>query len=66
MSDERKFYIAIVLSSVLVVLCIANTIFQEHFANEVFGYVKRRVYYSGSVSKKGLSLHEGQYWRKSH
>jgi len=65
MNDDRKFHIAIAISSILVVLCIANTIFQEHFANELFGYVKRRMYYSGTISPKGLTLHEGQYWRKS-
>lgn len=64
MSDEKKFRIAAILSSVLVVLCLANAVFQEHFAHELFGYMKRHIYYSRIVSKRGLSLHEGQYWRK--
>jgi len=65
MQDEKKLRISLFLVMLIIVLSITYTVFQDYFASEVFGYISRRSYYHSAISPKGLSLHEGQYWRKS-
>ncbi len=64
MKDERKFRILAVLSIFLIVCILSYNILQEFFMTEIGGYLKRRIYYERVISKKGLTLHKGKYWRK--
>jgi hypothetical protein len=64
MKGERKFLLALLLSSLLVGLVILNNGLGEAVTEKLANYTKRRVYYERVISRKGLSLHEGQYWRE--
>jgi hypothetical protein len=64
MKGERKFFLALLLSSALVGLIILNNGLGEALTEKLSGYAKRRVYYERVISRKGLSLHEGQYWKE--
>ncbi len=64
MSETKKFDILIRLVTALVVLILSYNILQEHIMTGVGDYVKRRIYYERVISKKGLSLHKGMYWKE--
>ncbi len=64
MSDKKKFKILIILSTLLTVLTLSYNVLQEYFMPEIEGYLERRIYYERVISKKGLSLHEGMYWKE--
>jgi hypothetical protein len=64
MRDESKFRFAVVLASVLCTLTIAYNIAQEYFIPDLEAYIQRRLYYERVISKKGLSMHEADYWSK--
>jgi hypothetical protein len=64
MKDDKKFKIFSIISTVLVICILSYSIFQEYLATELGGYLKRRLYYEKVILKKGLTLHEGKYWKK--
>jgi hypothetical protein len=64
MSDTKKFNILIKVMTVIIVLILSYNIFQEYIMTGVGDYVKRRMYYERVISKKGLSLHKGMYWKE--
>ena len=64
MTVAKKFRILIVLTTTLVVLILSYNIFQEFFMSEIVAHFQRRIYYESVISKKGLSLHKGMYWKE--
>jgi len=64
MNDTRKFNILILITTILIIFILSYSIFQEYFMTEVGGYLQRRFYYERVISKKGLSLHKGMYWKE--
>jgi hypothetical protein len=64
MSDTKKFNILIKVMTAIIVLILSYNIFQEYIMTGVGDYVKRRMYYERVISKKGLSLHKGMYWKE--
>jgi hypothetical protein len=64
MNDEKKFRISTVFIIILVLFILSYNAFQEHFTTEIGSYIKRRIYYEKVLSKKGLPLHKGKYWKK--
>ena len=64
MTDIRKFRLLAILTTILVVLILSYNIFQEYFMSGIGGYIQRRIYYERTISKKGLSLHKGMYWKE--
>jgi hypothetical protein len=65
MTDERKFRITLILSAVLVFTILSYNMAEEFFFSEIGSYLKRRIYFERVISKKGIDLHEGKYWRKN-
>ncbi len=67
MTDTGKFRILILTATVLAALVLFFNVFQEYFMPQVESYLQRRGYqryYEKSISKKGLSLHKGVYWKE--
>lgn len=64
MTDKKKFKILMILTIALTALILSYNVLQEYLMPEMEGYIKRRVYYESVISKKGLSLHKGMYWRE--
>ena len=64
MNDTKKFRLTIFTTILLVFLILSYNIFGEYFMEEVGGYLQRRIYYERVISKKGLSLHKGMYWKE--
>ena len=64
MKDQGKFRLCIVFSTVLILFILSHNILQEYLKTEVGGYLKRRVYFEKVISKQGLTLHKGKYWKK--
>lgn len=63
--DDRKKFIWLAGSlTVLVLLVLTMNLLQETFLAGAGEYVKRRLYYEQAISRKGLSLHEGKYWKE--
>lgn len=62
MTDERKFKLLAALAAALSVLVIAYNISSEYFIKDLEGYLKRRLHYESTISKKGLSLYRAEYW----
>ncbi len=64
MTDAKKFKILVLLTTVLTILILSYNILSEYFMPEIEGYLERRFYYESVISKKGLSLHKGMYWKE--
>lgn len=64
MNDDRKFRIAMIVTVLLVVCTISFPLFQEYVMVPIGDYLQRRFYYERVISKKGMSLHRGEYWRQ--
>ncbi|MBI4709552.1 MAG: hypothetical protein HY806_06105 [Nitrospirae bacterium] len=64
MTDIKKFKILIIATATLIALTLSYNILQEHLMPGIEGYLERKVYYENVISKKGLSLHKGMYWRE--
>lgn len=64
MKDEGKFKLLTYFSAILIALTLSYNILQEHLMPGIEGYLERKVYYENVISKKGLSLHKGMYWRE--
>jgi len=64
MKDPQQFKILIIASTILVILSLTYSILQEYVMPDVEGYLQRRLIYERVISKKGLSLHKGLYWKE--
>ena len=64
LNDIRKFRLLAILTTTLIVLILSYNILQEYFMPEIEGYLERRIYYEKVISKKGLSMHKGMYWKE--
>lgn len=64
MTDIKKFRILAILTTVLVALILSYNILQESLVTQLEGYIERRLYYERVISKKGLSLQKGMYWKE--
>ncbi len=64
MTDSRKFRILVILTTVVAVFILLHNILKDSIFQDIEGYVQRRVYYERVISKKGLGLHKGMYWRE--
>jgi hypothetical protein len=65
MREEKKFKLTVILVSALCVLGIAYNVVSEYLLPDIEGYVKRRFHFERVISKKGLSMHEAEYWREA-
>ncbi len=64
MKDEKKFKVLVILSTALIICMLSYNVLQEYFMTEIGGHLKRRLYYEKVILKKGLTLHNAEYWRK--
>ena len=64
MNDTKKFHMLIAAATTLVVLILAYTIAQEYLMPDIEGYLQRKSYYERVITKKGLDLHPGLYWKE--
>jgi hypothetical protein len=64
MKDARKFRLVLFFAASLCVLSIVYNVVSEYVLPEMEGYFKRKLYYESVISKKGLSMHEADYWRE--
>ncbi|HWR73566.1 MAG TPA: hypothetical protein VN604_10380 [Nitrospirota bacterium] len=62
--DKRKFIWLAGFLTGLVLLVLTVNLLQETVLAGAGEYVKRRLYYEQAISQKGLSLHEGKYWKE--
>ena len=63
MVDDKKFVALVTVSTIVCLLVLAATMLQEQVAG-LGQYAERRLYYEKTISKKGLSLHKGMYWKE--
>ena len=64
MSDRRKLTLITALALLLAVLVIAENLGLGTYLAGIGGQKQRRDHYERVLMKKGLSLHEGEYWKK--
>lgn len=64
MKDERKFFLFLAGSLILISSIIFFNILGDRYSEEITSYLERRFYYERVISKKGLSLHRALYWRE--
>jgi hypothetical protein len=64
MTDLSKFKALTLSSVILIFFVLSYNVFQEYIMPDVKGYFERRIYYEKVISKKGLSLHKGMYWKE--
>ncbi len=62
--DKQKFKVLLSASAGLVIAILAFSVLRETVIPDIENYLKRRVYYESTISKKGLSLHQGSYWKE--
>ena len=63
-TDKRKFKLLLSASAALVIAILAFSALRETVMPDVENYLKRRAYYENMISKKGLGLHQGLYWKE--
>jgi len=64
MTDTCKFRMLTIFSAALIGLSLFSTILQEYVIPDWESYLQRKTYYDRAISKKGLSLHPGLYWKE--
>ncbi len=64
MSDHRKFTLLAGGSVLLVLLVMAYGSFLETSLASFLEASKRQLHYEQVIQKKGLTLHEGAFWKK--
>ena len=64
MSDRRKVSIAIAAAMLLVLLSFADNLGFGTWLDGLREHGRRRDHYERVLKTKGLSLHEGAYWKK--
>ncbi len=65
MTESNKFKTLLYGTLALVVLVLSYNLFQEQVLPDLAAYVQRRLHYERVISKKGLSLHQGMYWKEA-
>ena len=64
MTDQRKFTLLAGTGVLLVLLVLAYNTVLESSLSSFLDASKRRQHYDQVIQKKGLTLHEGVYWKK--
>jgi len=64
MNDDKRFKLFSLLVTILIVMILSYNLLEEYLVTGVGAYIRRRIYYETVISKKGLSLHKAEYWRK--
>ncbi len=64
MTNTKKFTILMYAVTALTFLVLSYAVLQEYVMPDLGAYVQRRLYYERTISKKGLSLHKGMYWKE--
>ena len=64
LNDIKKFRLLAILTTTLIVFILSYNVISEYFMPEIEGYLERRIYYEKVISKKGLSMHKGMYWKE--
>lgn len=64
MTDEKKSRILLPSAALLTVAAISYNILHEYVMPDIEGYWQRRLYYERVISKKGLTLRKGMYWKE--
>ncbi len=67
MTGTKKLKLLLLLTTVLTALILSYNVLEEHFIPQFESYLQRRGYqryYEKSISKKGLSLYKGMYWKE--
>lgn len=64
MTDGRKLNIAVATALLVAVLVLADNLGLGTYLAAVREQGQRRDHYERVLMKKGLSLHEGEFWRK--
>ena len=52
------------LMTTLTVLTISYNVLQKYVMPDIEGYWQRKLYYERVISKKGLTLQKGMYWKE--
>jgi len=63
MTNTRKFKMLTIAATALIGLILSYAVLQEHGIIDLESYLQRKTYYERVISKKGLSLHQGLYWK---
>jgi hypothetical protein len=64
MTDRRKFNVAMITGVVLVAAVLASNTVLEPLLTGLGERMKRRSHYEDVISRKGLSLHRGVFWKE--
>lgn len=64
MNDGKKFKALIASMVALLLLVLSYTVLEDTVLPGIEGYMQRRLHYERVISKKGLSLHKGMYWKE--
>ena len=64
MTDSRKLSLLAIAAACLAVLSVAFSTVLEPLASGLGETARRRERYERAVSEKGLTLHEGMYWKE--
>jgi hypothetical protein len=64
MTERNKFRFLLFMTTALIALVLLFNVLQEYVMPEIQGYIERKIYYERVISKKGLGLHKGMYWRE--
>ncbi|MEK7851026.1 MAG: hypothetical protein AAB275_04015 [Deltaproteobacteria bacterium] len=64
MTDTKKSKLLMLLMTTLTVLTISYNVLQKYVMPDIEGYWQRKLYYERVISKKGLTLQKGMYWKE--
>jgi len=64
MTDAGKFKALLAACLVLTGLVLVSALTQGSYLDDFDSYIRRRIYYERVISKKGLSLQKGMYWKE--
>lgn len=62
--DSSRFVRLAWAATVLILFVLTTNIMQDSVLGRGGEYIKRRIYYEKVLSRKGLSLHKGSYWKE--
>ncbi len=62
--DTKKFKALMYAVTALAFLVLSYAVLQEYVMPGLGSYVQWRLHYERVISKKGLSLHKGMYWKE--
>ena len=64
MTDQRKFDLAMIAGVVLVMLALGSTTVLDPLLAGLGERIQWRSHYEKVISRKGLSLHRGVFWKE--